>query len=45
MGGDSVKMRSISYTIARLNRKRVRQIENDRVGNNENNMFGDDDMK
>ena len=45
MGGDSTKMRSIVYTSTRLTQKRAQQVENDKIGLNANNMFGEDDMK
>ena len=45
MGGDSTEMRSIIYTSARLTHKRAQQVENDRIGLNANNMFGEDNMK
>ena len=45
MGGESTEMRSIIYTSARLAREQAQQVENDRMGFNANNMFGEDDMK
>ena len=45
MGGDSTEMRSIIYTSANLTLKKAQQVENDRIGLNANNMFGEDDMK
>ena len=45
LGGDSTEMRSIIYTSAKLARQQAQQVENDRMGFNANNMFGEDDMK
>ena len=45
LGGESTEMRSIIYTSANLTLKKAQQVENDRIGLNANNMFGEDDMK
>ena len=45
LGGESTEMRSIIYTSANLTQKKAQQVENDRIGRNANNMFGEDDMK
>ena len=45
MGSESTEMRSIIYTSARLSRQYTKQEENNKIGINANNMFGDDDMK
>ena len=45
MGSDSTEMRSVIYTSARLSRQYTKQEENNKIGINANNMFGDDDMK
>ena len=45
LGGESTEMRSIIYTSAHLTQKKAQQVENDKIGRNANNMFGQDDMK